>query len=149
MPVPIPQLPLFRVTFFYGPEPVEDDQARVMCVFNVKKRSWKGGVQIAVEVSDTQVKRLKQLLEFDAWVLGALRAVPQADRQSYETRMGDLLVQELCSVKLSVALDLEVRQENARLPSDRFIDELDQRAVGDSEQIKAKILAELDLVPDQ
>lgn len=146
MSVPIPQLPLFRVTLFYGPEPVEDDQARLMCVFNVKKRSWKGGVQIAVEVSDEQVKRLQQSLEFDGWILTALRDVPQTDRQSYEIRMRDLLVQELCSMKLSVALDCDIRQENTRLPSDRFIEELDQRAVGQSDHIKAKILTELDLV---
>ncbi len=146
MSVPIPQLPLFRVSLFYGPEPVEDDQARLMCVFNVKKRSWKGGVQIAVEVSDAQVKRLQQSLEFDAWILNALRDVPQTDRQSYEIRMRDLLVQELCSLKLSVALDCDIRQENTRLPSDRFIEELDQRAVGQSDHIKAKILTELDLV---
>jgi len=60
--------------------------------------------------------------------------------------MRDLLIQELCSVKLSSALDLEIRQENTRLPSDRFIEELDQRAVGQSDHIKAKILTELDLV---
>jgi hypothetical protein len=144
--VPIPQLPLFRVTFFYGPEPVEDDQERLMCVFNVKKRSWKGGVQVAVEVSDAQVKRLQQSLEFDAWVASALRDVPQAERQSYEARMRDLLIQELCSVKLSIALDLEIRQENTRLPSDRFIEELDQRAVGEADHLKTRILTELDLV---
>ena len=50
--VPIPELPQYRVTLFFGPEPVKARPSRVCCVFNVKKRSWKGGVQIAVEFLD-------------------------------------------------------------------------------------------------
>ena len=42
----------YRVTFFFGPEAVEERPDHLRCVFNVKKRSWKGGVQVAVDVAE-------------------------------------------------------------------------------------------------
>ncbi|WP_447985645.1 hypothetical protein [Nitrospira sp. Nam74] len=143
--VPIPQLPLFRVTLFYGPEPAEDDPARLMCVFNVKKRSWKGGVQIAVEVSEAQISRLQQALNFDLWMDTWLAALPEEERRSYESRARDLLIQEICSTKLTLALDADARQGNSSLPFDTLVEELDRQVNEESDQIKANILTELDL----
>ena len=145
--VPIPQLPLFRVTLFYGPEPAEDDPARLMCVFNVKKRSWKGGVQVAVEVSAAQISRLQRALSFDLWVDTWLAALPEEERLSYESRARDLLIQEICSTKLTLALDMDVRQDNSSLPVDTLVEELDGQVNAGADRIKANILTELDLNP--
>jgi hypothetical protein len=147
--VPAPQLPLFRVTLFYGPEPAEDDPARLTCVFNVKKRSWKGGVQIAVEVSTAQVANLQQAVKFDAWIETALASVPEEDRPGYETRMRDLFVQEICSMKLALVLDLDVRQDNASVPFDKLVDELDRKVEREADQMKSNILMEMDLNSDE
>lgn len=146
MSVPIPQLPLFRVTFFYGPESVENDRGCQRCVFNVKKRSWKGGVQIAVEVADEQVTRLRQSLEFDVWIKRMLSGVPAEDRVGHESRAHELFVQEMCAIKLSLALDREVHQENTTVSSNAFLDELDHKVVQSADRIKDNILTELDLV---
>ena len=145
--VPTPQLPLFRVTLFYGPEPAEDDPARLMCVFNVKKRSWKGGVQVAVEVSAAQISRLQRALSFDLWVDTWLAALPEEERLSYESRARDLLIQEICSTKLTLALDMDVRQDNSSLPVDTLVEELDGQVNAGADRIKANILTELDLNP--
>jgi len=141
----MPQLPLFRVTLFYGPEPAEDDPARLTCVFNVKKRSWKGGVQIAVAVSMAQTARLQHALSIGTWIAEWLGAVPEEDRPSYERRAHDLFIQEVCSMKLALALDLDVRQDNSALSVDTFVEELDLQVVRSAKRIKSNILTELDL----
>jgi hypothetical protein len=130
---------------FYGPELAEDDPPRLTCVFNVKKRSWKGGVQIAVDVSTVQVGRLQHALHIDAWITKWLAAVPEEDRPSYERRGHDLFVQEICSLKLALALDLDVRQDNSALSVDTLVEELDRQVEAMSERIKSNILTELDL----
>jgi len=142
--VPAPQLPPFRVTLFYGPELAEDHPARFTCVFNVKKRSWKGGVQVAVDVSAEQAAHLQQALHVGAWIAEWLAAVPEDDRSSYECRAHDLFVQEICSIKLALALDLEVRQDNSILPVDTFVEELERQAIQSADRIKSNILTELD-----
>jgi hypothetical protein len=111
----------------------------------VKKRSWKGGVQIAVDVSTAQVVRLRHALHIDAWIVEWLAAVPEEDRPSYERRGHDLFVQEICSLKLALALDLDVRQDNSALSVDTFVEELDRQVEAVSERIKSNILTELDL----
>lgn len=143
--VPAPQLPLFRVTLFYGPEPAEDDPARLTCVFNVKKRSWKGGVQIAVEVSAAQIARLQRTLSFDLWIETWLATLQDEERSSYESRARDLWIQEICSTKLTLALDTDVRQDNSSLPVDTLVEELDRQVKAGADRIKANILSELDL----
>src|SRR6266852_7114518 len=49
----------FRITFFFGPEVAPDRPGVLRCVFNVKKRSWKGGVQVTVELGELQLERLR------------------------------------------------------------------------------------------
>jgi hypothetical protein len=143
--VPSPQLPLFRVTLFYGPEPAEDGPARQMCVFNVKKRSWKGGVQIAVEVSAAQTSRLQQALSFDGWIDTWLAPLPEEERLTYESRARELLIQEICSTKLTLALGVDVPPNNRSLPANTLVEELDRRVNAEADRIKASILRELDL----
>lgn len=142
MSVPAPQ---FRITLFYGPESIGDEQPCQRCVFNVKKRSWKGGVQIVVEVAETQVNRLLASLEFSAWIHSVLSNVPQEDRAHYESRARELFVQEICSLKLSRALDSDGRQDNTFISWNQWLDELDALVVSSTYRIKANILTELDL----
>lgn len=142
---PTPQLPLYRITFFYGPESVSGEPSRQRCIFNVKKRSWKGGVQIEVQVDEEQLARIRGRLGFESWLKDKLALVPDTDHADYESRGGDLLVQEICSLKLTIALETGLRQENGCLPSDRFISELDQAVLDRADRIKSNILAELDL----
>ena len=57
---PSSDLTHYRVTFFFGPEAVEHRPDHVRCVFNVKKRSWKGGVQMAVDVAQDHLVRARE-----------------------------------------------------------------------------------------
>lgn len=142
---PIPSLPQYRVTLFYGPDAVDGLDARVSCVFNVKKRSWKAGVQIAVELLLSQVRRLREALDFDAWLTMVTASLSEAEREAYRLRGEDVFVQEVCAVKLRLALAEDVRQENATVAGPRYIGELDRVVIRDAARIKSKILAELDL----
>lgn len=142
--LPSPEVPQYRVTLFYGPEAQPGPPAVKGCVFNVKKRSWKGGVQVAVEVEERQLHRAGELLQFESWVKTILARVPDAERAAYETRARDLFVQGVCALKLDLALE-GLRQENTTLAGDRLIGELDRAISERTERLKADILAELDL----
>jgi hypothetical protein len=143
--IPTPQLPLFRITLFYGPDTVADDPLRLSCVFNVKKRSWKGGVQIAVEIDGAQLTLIKQRINFEAWLKDQLSGLPASERAGYEGRACDLLVQEVCSIKLSLALQTDIQQENSRLEASRYAPDVDASVASQTERIKSSILTELDL----
>ncbi|WP_447978889.1 hypothetical protein [Candidatus Nitrospira bockiana] len=137
--------PLYRVTLFYGPDPVEEDPSRVLCVFNVKKRSWKGGVQVAVEVHEGQLSRLRVRLGFDPWLHALLASVPEAERDHYATRAQESFVQEVSAVKLSLALESDFPQESTRLDADLLGDELERAVMEGEGRIKTKVRADLDL----
>ena len=63
-----PRVPIYRITLFYGPESIPGVPQTLQCVFNVKKRSWKGGVQIVVGIEEAQLATAKKLLQLDYWV---------------------------------------------------------------------------------
>lgn len=144
-PQPIPEPPPYRITLFYGPEPVEAQSSRLACVFNVKKRSWKGGVQVAVELPEAQAARARQALDFDPWLQKALASIASEERSDYESRARDLLIQGLCSLKLDLAIEAGIPQENGRIAADAFADELLRAVAQQAERLKTQILAELDL----
>lgn len=143
-----PPPPQYRVTLFYGPEPVEAQPTRMACVFNVKKRSWKGGVQVAVELDEAQIARARQAADFEAWLAAMLAGVPAEEREDYASRAQDLFVQGLCAAKLELALG-GLQQDNASLGADMLAHELEQAVPGQCDRIKAQILAELDLPSKQ
>jgi hypothetical protein len=142
---PAPQLPPFRITLFYGPEPLPGAPPGYRCIFNVKKRSWKAGVQVAVEVPRAQVERLRDALGLEPWITDLMSTVSEGERSDYETRARDLFVKELCSLKLALGLDAYVKQENASLPSDCLAAELERSATESGDRLKSVIVAELDL----
>jgi hypothetical protein len=144
-PQPAPEVPQYRITFFYGPEPVEDCPGVLCCTFNVKKRSWKGGVQVAVEMEESQAARVRDLIGFEAWLQRILSTLLDAERSDYDSRARDLFVQHLCALKLDLAIDAGLQQESSRLGSGAFLKELDAAVPARRDRLLANILAELDV----
>lgn len=140
-----PQLPPYRITLFYGPEPVQGSPARVSCIFNVKKRSWKGGVQVVVEADESQLAEIRRIIQFEPWLKTALASIPEANRAEYESRARDLFVQGTCGIQLDLALEAGLREKNCRIASDALVRKLTQAALERADRIKAQILTQLDL----
>jgi hypothetical protein len=141
-----PQIPLFRITLFYGPEAVEGASDSVHCVFNVKKRSWKGGIQVEVVMKKNQITQLEGFLQFPSWLEDVLSGVPAEDQGEYLKKSQDLLVQLLCFHKLQVFIHQGIRQENIQVRGDSFVSETDEVVQREAEKIKRQIYVELDLV---
>lgn len=144
-PQTAPEVPQYRITFFYGPEPVENRPGLLCCTFNVKKRSWKGGVQVAVEVEEEQVTRARDITGFDSWLRRILSMLLDAERSDYESRANDLFVQHLCALKLDLAIEAGLQQESGRLGSEAFLKELEMAVPAHRDRLLANILKELDL----
>jgi len=144
-PQAAPEVPQYRITFFYGPEPSEDRPGLLCCTFNVKKRSWKGGVQIAVEVEERQVARAQDTIGFEAWLKRILSTLLDAERSDYDSRARDLFTQHLCALKLDLAIEAGLQQESSRVSSEAFMKELDAAVPKHKDRLISNILAELDL----
>lgn len=143
-PVP-PQTPLHRITLFYGPEPVDGHPGVVHCVFNVKKRSWKAGIQVTVEVSSALVSEIAAAINFDRWLADLLGATPDPPQAHNALRAHDALVQILCQLKLELALETGVTAENQCLPAETWSAEVLQGAPAARHRISSYVAAELDL----
>src|SRR5437870_11999365 len=90
----------FRITFFFGPEEAPDRPGVVRCVFNVKKRSWKGGVQVTVELAGAELERIR-----DRGPLGELTEMIRAKVEpetiaEYALGVHDLFTQQVSWAKL-------------------------------------------------
>ena len=79
-----PEPSQFRVTLFVGPQPVEGKPFTSSCIFNVKKRSWKGGVQVAVVIAQSQIEMLSAGMDFSRWLAQALLGLSDEDRLSHQ-----------------------------------------------------------------
>jgi len=55
------------------------------------------------------------------------------------------LIQEICSTKVSLVLNVDVPQSNSSLPVNTLVEELDRRVSAEADRIRANILRELDL----
>ncbi|MEK7222016.1 MAG: hypothetical protein AAB130_02780 [Nitrospirota bacterium] len=135
----------FRTTFFFGPEDVPERPGVLRCVFNTKKRSWKGGIQIAVELAGAQLERLRErgLL---GELLEMLRARVEPETfAEYEQRARDLFTQQVCRAKLALAIEKGLTQENQTVGADAFQQELDRAVLAHADVVRQAILAELDV----
>lgn len=139
-----PETPPYRVSLFYGPEPVEGRSGCLRCTFNVKKRSWKGGVQIAVEVGEQQIARAFEIVGFEPWLARRLSTLLDAEREEYDMRARELFVQHLCALKLDLAIEAGLRQESGRLDAESFARELDAAVPFHKDRLLAAVLTELD-----
>lgn len=140
-----PQIPLFRITLFYGPERLEGASDTIHCVFNVKKRSWKGGVQVGIVVESHQIQRLEEKLAFRPWITEHLQGVPSEEREDYLKRGYDLFIQFICFHKLGVYIHQGIQQENTQVSGSFLISETDEAVQREAEKIKQQIIVELDL----
>ena len=140
-----PRVPIYRITLFYGPESIPGVPQTLQCVFNVKKRSWKGGVQIVVAIEEAQLATAKKLLQFDYWVEEILSDVPKEEHSDYALRAQDLFVQQVCHLKLQLAIQQGIRQENSTLDCRFLCKELDEAIVREESSIKDQVLTELDI----
>ncbi len=135
----------FRVTFFFGPDNVPDRPDVLKCVFNVKKRSWKGGVQIGVELTEDQLKRLREGGQLDELIEMIRAKVEPEDFIGYERRARDLFVQQVCWTKLDLAIASGMTQDNQTIVADVWEEELQRQVLLRRENIRQAILTELDL----
>ena len=142
-----PKVPQYRMTLFYGPAWDESDSDVLYCVFNVKKRSWKGGVQIAVEITQTQLSQIRKAFNFDQWLRRSLGHLPESEQQDYLERGQDIFVQQICLLKLQLAINAGITQENSRATKDFLVSELDHALEKEESALKGEVLQELDIDP--
>ena len=135
----------FRTTFFFGPEDVPERPGVLRCVFNTKKRSWKGGIQVAVELAQAQLERLRdrdQLGELVEMIRAKVEPETFAD---YEQRTRDLFTQQVCRTKLDLAIERGMAQENQTVGAEAYREELGRAVLAGADAIRQAILTELDL----
>ena len=135
----------FRITFFFGPEEAPDHPGVVRCVFNVKKRSWKGGVQVTVELGEPQLERIRDRGLLDELTEMIRAKVEPETFAEYELRTRDLFTQQICWAKLDLAVRAGITQENQTIPAETFQQELDLAAMAKADTIRQAVLTELDL----
>jgi hypothetical protein len=142
-------VPSYRVTFFFGPESVEGQPDVLVCVFNVKKRSWKAGIQVSVEIGADQLSALRQKMRLDDRLAKSLTALDPHERPHYQERIADLFAQAVSWCKLNLSLQAGLAQENQRIRADELTILLDQDADNRVDYVLAYILGELDLDRDR
>jgi hypothetical protein len=140
-----PNIPLFRITLFYGPEVLEGASQTIQCVFNVKKRSWKGGVQVSIELEKSQLEMWDQQFNFSGWLGEALASLPKAERDEYRQKAQDVLTQLICFYKLQEYISSGIQQENVEVGPERLVSETEEALFRGMEDIKRQVLVELDI----
>ena len=141
-----PALSQFRVTLFVGPQPVEERPSAYSCVFNVKKRSWKGGIQVAVVLTKSDIDHLNTDIDFPRWLTLALVDFAEEDRLSYQERAHELFIEAVCWCKLDLALQAGITQENQCLSDDTEIADVRNAVINRRNFITSYVASELDLV---
>jgi hypothetical protein len=135
----------FRITFFFGPEGALDRPGVVRCVFNVKKRSWKGGIQVTVELAVAQLERIRDRGQFGELIEMIRAKVEPETFTEYELRARDLFTQQVCWAKLDLAIRAGITLENQTIPTEALQPELDESARARADAIRQAILTELDV----
>jgi len=146
IPERVPELSLYRVTLFFGPEPVEKEPGVLTCVFNVKKRSWKAGIQVSVEIAQAHLVRLSQEVRLADRIAGVLTSFGTEAREANHARVNDLFAQAVTWCKLNLWLAAGLAQENQHIPATQLVQELNQAVAVRAEHVITYILTELDLV---
>ncbi len=141
-----PQIPLFRITLFYGPEAVAGASNTIHCVFNVKKRSWKGGVQVGIQLTRSQLEKINQRFNYYSWIEDIVQVVPGEERQNYQQKAEDLLTQLICFYKLQEYIHQGIQQENVQVSPEQLFEETQEVVFREMEEVKRQILVELDIV---
>ena len=135
----------FRTTFFFGPEDVADRPGVLRCGFNTKKRSWKGGIQVVIELTAVQLERLRDRGQLGELVEMIRAKVEHEMFSDYEQRARDLFTQQVCWMKLDLAIEKGIVQENQTIVAASFLEELERTVVSRADAIRQAIFTELDL----
>ncbi len=138
-----PALSQFRVTLFVGPQPMQERPSAYSCVFNVKRRSWKGGIQVAVVLTQRDIDHLSADIDFPRWLTLALA---EEDRLSYQERAHELFIEAVCWCKLDLALQAGITQENQCLSDDTEIADVRNAVITRRNFVTSYVASELDLV---
>ena len=141
-----PEPSQFRVTLFVGPQPVEGKPFTFSCVFNVKKRSWKGGIQVAVAVTQSQIDTLSADIDFSRWLASALIDLTDEDRLAYHKRAHELFIQAVCWCKLDLTLQSGITQENQCLGKEIWNTAIRVDIIKRRNYMTSYVASELDLV---
>lgn len=141
-----PEPSQFRVTLFVGPQLVEGKPFTSSCVFNVKKRSWKGGIQVAVVFTQSQIDTLSADVDFSRWLALALVDLADEDRLSYQKRAHELFIQAVCWCKLDLTLQTGITQENQCLGDEIWNTVIREDVIKRRNFITSYVASELDLV---
>ena len=139
----------YRVTFFFGPESVEGQPDVLACVFNVKKRSWKAGIQVSVEIGPDQLSIIRQKMCLGDRLAKSLVALDPLELPHYQERIADLFTQAICWCKLDLRLRTGLTQENQRIQADELTMELHRETSCRADYILTYILEELDLTSER
>ncbi|MFZ1803522.1 MAG: hypothetical protein WAU05_06335 [Nitrospira sp.] len=142
-------VPSYRVTLFFGPEPVEGRPDVLACVFNVKKRSWKAGIQVSVEIGTDQLLVLRQKMHLADRLAKSVMALDPHERPHYQERMADCFAQAICWCKLDLRLHAGVAQDNQRIQAEELTTELDHEVCNRTDYVLTYIVGELDLDSDR
>lgn len=137
----------YRITLFFGPEQVDDGSSAQTCVFNVKKRSWKAGIQVSVDITTEQLQALQETMGLTDQLKKALASLSTEEREDAVARIPDLAAQALAWCKLDLRLSTGLPQENQRILANELIPELNQAVLTRQEYVVTYILTELDVVP--
>ncbi len=142
------ELSSYRVTLFFGPEPVEGKPDALACVFNVKKRSWKAGIQVSVEIAQAQLAQLGQEVHLADRMAEALASFAPEEHSTYYARVDDLFAQAVTWCKLDLCLAAGLAQQNQRVAAADLVPELRQSIAVRAAYVIAYVLTELDLVSE-
>jgi hypothetical protein len=142
-----PESSPYRVALFFGPEPVDGRSDVQACVFNVKKRSWKGGVQVSVEIGLDQLRSLREILGLPERLVQAFAVIQEEERPAYAGRSTECFAQAVCRCKLDLRLRAGLVQENQRISAGELVSELTQEVMTRREYVISYIFTELDLLP--
>jgi len=137
----------YRITLFFGPESVDAKPFTHACVFNVKKRSWKGGIQVLVEANDAQIQASRTSIHFSQWLTQTLGDSTGEDRAAQEARAGELFIQAFCRCRLDRLLQTGITQENQCLTADSWNTQDQADLVNRNDFIRTYVTAEMDLQP--
>lgn len=104
-----------------------------------------GGFQVAVDMRQTHLARIRGWIAFQSWLNRLLQIVSPDEREDIRQRADDLFVQAVCTCKLTLALQDGLEQANQTISSEAFQQELDVTLQTQPEQILDPIRLELDL----
>lgn len=140
-----PTAPLYRISLFFGPEALDHDSDTIQCVFNVKKRSWKAGIQVAVHLRRETAAVVRDDRGIDARLTRFLALLPDDERDTYGLRADDLVCVELARLKLDDALEQGLPQENQAIADGQYEATLRRLTEGEVDTLVERIRTELDL----